>query len=88
MTDVFMVEVKRVRELTEDRIVNQHLADGWVLLLVRSGQDMGQNPETGQWELSPCTSYTLAWRSTQAPKTLDQYSAERESALSSYTDWV
>jgi hypothetical protein len=36
-------DVKAVRELTHERLVNAHLAEGWVLLLVREGSNVGHS---------------------------------------------
>jgi hypothetical protein len=68
MTDFLIGDVKKVRELNREELVNRHLADGWVLLLVRQGQESGHNPETGQWQTEPTTVYVIGWISEEEPK--------------------
>ncbi|RXT91183.1 hypothetical protein B1F69_14695 [Pseudomonas syringae] len=77
MADFLIGDVKQVRELVTDREVNRHLKDGWVLLLVRAGLAHDRNPETGEWESLPTTSYVIGWLGEGEPKTTDQYEAER-----------
>lgn len=78
MSDFLIGDVKQVRELNIEREVNMHLADGWVLLLVRPGVDHDRNPETGDWENLPNTTYIIGWLSDGAPKSIDEYDREIE----------
>ncbi|WP_122581194.1 hypothetical protein [Pseudomonas viridiflava] len=77
MADFLIGDVKQVRELVNEREVNEHLRDDWVLLLVRAGVDHDRNPETGEWENLPNTSYVLGWLGEGEPKTIEQYEDER-----------
>lgn len=73
MADFLIGDVKQVRELDQDDIVNAHLADGWVLLLVRAGTDMGHNPVSGEFETYGVTAYVIGWTEIDAPKSESAY---------------
>jgi hypothetical protein len=73
MADFLIGDVKQVRELQQDRLVNAHLDDGWVLLLVRAGTDVDHSPVTGQLETYAVTAYVLGWTGTDMPKPYDSY---------------
>lgn len=62
--------MKAVRELTHEGLVNAHLAEGWVLLLVREGSNVGHSPVSGDLETYSETSYTLVlgWVGESEPK--------------------
>jgi hypothetical protein len=74
LADFKIGDMKAVRELTHDRLVNVHLADGWVLLLVREGSDVGHSPVNGELETYSLTSYTLGWKGEGEPKSEDELS--------------
>jgi hypothetical protein len=61
-------DVKQVRELTWGLLVNSHLADGWVLLLVRAGQELDRNFDTGEEEKVTTTVYVIGWIGDDEPK--------------------
>ncbi|MCK0550820.1 hypothetical protein [Pseudomonas syringae] len=76
MPDFVIGDFKQVRELDHDALVNAHLADGWVLLLVRPGVDVGNDPVTGNLQSFPVTVYVIGFRGEGGPKMLSQYQSQ------------
>ena len=66
-------DVKAVRELAHERLVNAHLAEGWVLLLIREGSNVGHSPVSGDLETYSETSYTLGWVGESEPKSEQEH---------------
>lgn len=73
MAEFSICDVKQVRELDRDSLVNAHLADGWILLLVRIGTDVGHSPVTGELETYSITAYVLGWTGADTPKSQEAY---------------
>lgn len=76
MKDLMVSNVKQVRELTWQKLVNSHLADGWLLLLVRIGQSLDRNFDTGMEENVVTTVYVIGWIGDDEPKSEDFYQEE------------
>lgn len=73
MAEFVIGDVKAVRELTHERLVNAHLAEGWVLLLVREGSNVGHSPVSGDLETYSETFYTLGWVGESEPKSEEEH---------------
>lgn len=68
MTGFVIGNVRQVREITAANQVNLHLSKGWVLLLVRTGQETDYNYETGKPETLPTTVYVIGWANEGEPE--------------------
>lgn len=79
MAEFVIGDVRKVREFTCKDVVNLHLVDGWVLLLVRQGQETHRNYETDQWESVPSTVYVIGWISEDEAKSTEFYKDELRS---------
>lgn len=68
MAEFVIGDVKQVREFTWPQLVNSHLADGWGLLLVRAGQEIDRNFDTGKEENVATTVFVIGWIGDNEPK--------------------
>jgi hypothetical protein len=80
MADFLIGDVKQVRELDHDNLVNAHLNDGWALLLVRQGSNVGHSPVSGELETYTLTSYVVGWRGEAEAKSLADYEEQMRAA--------
>lgn len=80
MADFVIGDVRQVREFSWVDMANIHLADGWVLLLVRDGQETDHNPVTGDLETVPTTVYVIGWIGEDQPKNRNIYEEELREA--------
>lgn len=80
MAEFVIGDVRRVREFTSKDMVNLHLVDGWVLLLVRVGQELDRNFDTGNEETVATTVYVIGWIGNEEPPNTQFYQDELRTA--------